>query len=184
NDFQKLKRLEGISARTGLPLVAAGDVHMHLRSRRRLQDALTAIRLGLPVGSCGLQLYPNGERHLRVRARLARIYSSSLLEETLKIADRCHFSLDELRYEYPEELVPPGETPASHLRRLSYEGMQARFPRGAPADVAALVERELALIAELKYEPFFLTVHDVVRFARSKGILCQGRGSAANSAVC
>ncbi len=157
---------------------------MHLRSRRRLQDALTAIRLGRTVGSCGLQLFPNGERHLRVRGRLAQLYSPELIEATVEIAERCKFSLDELRYEYPEELVPPGETPASHLRKLSHAGMQARFPGGAPADVAALVERELALIAELKYEPFFLTVHDVVRFARSQGILCQGRGSAANSAVC
>jgi error-prone DNA polymerase len=184
NDFQKLRQLQEISKRTGLPLVAAGDVHMHLRSRRRLQDALTAIRLGLPVGSCGLQLYPNGERHLRLRARLAQLYSLDLIQETIRVAERCRFSLDELRYEYPEELVPPGETPASHLRRLSFEGMRERFPRGAPADVLSLVERELALIAELKYEAFFLTVHDVVRFARSRGILCQGRGSAANSAVC
>jgi error-prone DNA polymerase len=184
NDFQKLKKLEEISARTGLPLVAAGDVHMHLRSRRRLQDALTAIRLRKPVARCGKALYPNGERHLRLRARLAQIYSLPLLNESLKIAERCHFSLDELRYEYPEELVPAGETPASHLRKLSLAGMQARFPGGAPAEVAALVERELALIAELRYEPFFLTVHDVVRFAREQGILCQGRGSAANSAVC
>jgi error-prone DNA polymerase len=184
NDFQKLRQLEKISKRIGLPLVAAGDVHMHLRSRRRLQDALSAIRLGRTVERCGLHLFPNGERHLRLRARLAQIYSLSLLKETLTIADRCHFSLDELRYEYPEELVPPGETPASHLRKLSFEGMQQRFPGGAPADVRALVERELALIAELQYEAFFLTVHDVVRFARSQGILCQGRGSAANSAVC
>jgi error-prone DNA polymerase len=184
NDFQKLKKLEEISRRSGLPLVAAGDVHMHLRSRRRLQDALTAIRLRTPVARCGTALHPNGERHLRLRARLAQIYSLPLLNESLKIAERCHFSLDELRYEYPEELVPPGETPASHLRALSLAGMRGRFPGGAPAEVARLVERELALIAELRYEPFFLTVHDVVRFARSQGILCQGRGSAANSAVC
>ena len=184
NDVRKLKQLREMSAHTGLPLVAAGDVHMHLRSRRRLQDALTAIRLGKPVGECGKALYPNGERHLRLRARLAQLYPPDLIEETLKIADRCQFSLDELRYEYPQELVPAGETPASHLRTLAFEGMRERFPGGAPAQVAALVERELALIADLKYEAFFLTVHDVVRFARSQGILCQGRGSAANSAVC
>ena len=184
NDVRKLKQLREMSAHTGLPLVAAGDVHMHLRSRRRLQDTLTAIRLGKPVGECGKALYPNGERHLRLRARLAQLYPPDLIEETLKIADRCQFSLDELRYEYPQELVPAGETPASHLRTLAFEGMRERFPGGAPAQVAALVERELALIADLKYEAFFLTVHDVVRFARSQGILCQGRGSAANSAVC
>jgi error-prone DNA polymerase len=184
NDFQKLRRLEAISKHSRLPLVAAGDVHMHLRSRRRLQDALTAIRLGLPVDRCGESLFPNGERHLRLRARLAQLYPAELLGETLEIARRCGAFLDELRYEYPEELVPPGETPASHLRQLAFEGLRGRFPRGVPAAVAAMVERELALIADLKYEAFFLTVHDVVRFARGRGILCQGRGSAANSAVC
>jgi len=184
NDFEKLKRLEKLSKYSGLPLVAAGDVHMHVRSRRRLQDTLTAIRTGVPVGQCGAKLFPNGERHLRLRARIARLYPPGLIEETLKIAERCSFSLDELRYEYPGELVPAGETPASWLRHLALEGMAWRFPAGAPALVRSLVERELALIAELRYEAFFLTVHDVVRFARLRGILCQGRGSAANSAVC
>jgi error-prone DNA polymerase len=184
NDAEKLKRLRKISVRSGLPLVAAGDVHMHLRSRRRLQDTLAAIRLGRPVGECGKNLFPNGERHLRLRARLAQIYPPELIGETVAIAERCGFSLEELRYEYPAELVPAGETPASWLRKLALEGMAWRFPAGAAAHVRALVERELALIAELRYEAFFLTVHDVVRFARSRGILCQGRGSAANSAVC
>jgi error-prone DNA polymerase len=183
NDLQKLKRLETVSQRSGLPLVAAGDVHMHLRSRRRLQDALTAIRLGMPVARCGRNLFPNGERHLRMRARLAQIYPYDLMEETIKIADRCGSFLDELRYEYPEELVPAGESPASHLRKLAFAGMQERFPGGAPA-VLGMLEHELALVADLGYEAFFLTVHDVVRFARSRGILCQGRGSAANSALC
>ena len=184
NDFQKLKRLQDIADRAGLPLAAAGDVHMHLRSRRRLQDALTAIRVGRPVHECGCALHPNGERHLRLRARLAQIYSLSLLKETLKIADRCHFSLDELRYEYPEEIVPADETPTSYLRRLALEGMGRRYPEGAPESVRALIEKELALIAEVRYEAFFLTVYDIVRFAREEKILCQGRGSAANSAVC
>ncbi|MEW6688980.1 MAG: error-prone DNA polymerase [Pseudomonadota bacterium] len=184
NDSGKLRELKEISKRSDLPLVAAGDVHMHLRSRRRLQDALTAIRLGMPVRRCGTALHPNGERHLRLRARLAQLYPVDLLEETPRIAERCHFSLDCLRYEYPEELVPPGETPASHLRKLVLSGMKDRFPCGVPSDVRSLVDRELALIAELEYEAFFLTVHDVVRFARARGILCQGRGSAANSAVC
>ena len=184
NDFQKLKKAEAISRHAGLPLVAAGDVHMHLRSRRRLQDTLTAIRLGVPVDKCGENLFPNGERHLRLRAHLAHIYPNDLIEETVKIADRCQFSLDELRYEYPAELVPEGETPASWLQHLALEGMAWRFPAGPPASVRALVERELALIADLGYEAFFLTVHDVVKFARTRDILCQGRGSAANSAVC
>jgi error-prone DNA polymerase len=184
NDRAKLDGLRSISRRTGLPLVAAGDVHMHLRSRRRLQDVLTAVRLGKPVAECGQALYPNAERHLRLRMRLAQLYPAELLAETLAVAARCEFSLDSLRYEYPAELVPESETPASWLRKLTAEGLRWRFPAGVPPKVAELVEHELALIAELRYEPFFLTVHDVVRFARGQGILCQGRGSAANSVVC
>ena len=132
----------------------------------------------------GAALYPNGERHLRELADLARLYAPELLEQTLVVAERCHFSLDELRYEYPEELVPQGETAISHLRQLTEAGLAQRFPEGVPDKVRAMVEYELALIEELKYEPYFLTVHDIVRFARSRNILCQGRGSAANSAVC
>jgi len=184
DDRAWLARLRALSRESGLPLVAAGDVHMHLRSRRRLQDALTAVRLGKPVGECGRALFPSGERHLRLRARLAQVYPPELLHESVAIAACCGFSLDTLRYEYPEELVPAGETPASWLRGLTLEGLAWRFPAGAPAAVRELVEHELALIAELGYEAFFLTVHDVVKFARSEGILCQGRGSAANSAVC
>ncbi len=183
-DAEKLRTLGALSKSSGLPLVAAGEVHMHLRSRRRLQDALTAIRLGRPVRECGRALHPNGERHLRLRARLAQVYPPPLLRETLDIAGRCGSYLGELRYEYPEELVPPGETPASHLRKLTEEGLARRFPAGTPPGVRELIEKELALIAELRYEPFFLTVYDVVSFARGKQILCQGRGSAANSAVC
>jgi error-prone DNA polymerase len=184
DDRARLAALRELGKRSGLPLVASGDVHMHLRSRRMLQDTLTAIRLRTPVRACGHALHPNAERHLRWRMRLAGVYPPELLVETVKIAERCSFSLDELRYEYPEELVPAGETPASHLRRLTEKGLALRFPDGAPDEVRRLVERELALIAELRYEPFFLTVRDVVAFARGKGILCQGRGSAANSAVC
>jgi error-prone DNA polymerase len=184
NDRARLAELCELSKASGLPLVAAGDVHMHLRSQRALQDTLTAIRLRTPVQACGHALFPNAERHLRLRVRLAQIYPPDLLAETMRVAERCSFSLDELRYEYPEELVPPGETPASHLRKLSEKGMARRFPGGVPDDVRKLVEHELALVAELRYEPFFLTVHDVVEFAREKKILCQGRGSAANSVVC
>jgi error-prone DNA polymerase len=184
NDRARLETLRAMSHACGLPLVAAGDVHMHLRSRRPLQDALTAIRLGLPLERCAQALYPNAERHLRARVRLAQIYPPELLAETLAIAARCAFSLEELRYEYPQELVPAGETPASWLANLTAQGLARRFPGGVPPKVGGLIEHELRLIAELGYEPFFLTVHDVVRFARSQDILCQGRGSAANSAVC
>ncbi|MEO8629578.1 MAG: error-prone DNA polymerase, partial [Betaproteobacteria bacterium] len=293
DDRRRLESLEQLSQQSGLPLVAAGDVHMHARGRRALQDTLTAIRLKCPIAQAGHALFPNAERHLRRPERLAHLYPPELLIETLNVADRCQFSLDSLRYEYPEELVPEGETPASHLRNLTEAGFRWRFgcelsvlaqpaasPRncssiasdqvirdemstnevhtsevpgdevpgdevpgteisadevrdnkmsGAPlgaqnavpdqtpatsnqpqsSDAAEpsspapgwgghfsstakpdidkarnLVEHELALIAELQYEPYFLTVHDIVRFAREKRILCQGRGSAANSAVC
>jgi len=184
NDRTKLACLRELSQKAALPLVATGDVHMHLRSRRRLQDVLTAVRLGKPVAECGHELFPNAERSLRLRMRLAQLYPPELLAEAVAIAERCTFSLDSLKYEYPAELVPEGHTPASWLRKLTEDGLRWRFPAGVPAKVAELVEHELALVAELGYEPFFLTVHDVVRFAREKKILCQGRGSAANSVVC
>jgi error-prone DNA polymerase len=189
DDASRCADLAAIAATIELPLVAAGDVHMHGRDRRALQDTLTAIRLKTTVAQAGHALHPNGERHLRPLATLERIYPPAWLAETLAIAERCRFTLDELRYEYPEEIVPAGETPAAYLRRLTEEGFARRFPTTCtlPKDrtkVRALIERELALIAEKHYEAFFLTVYDIVKFARDKDILCQGRGSAANSAVC
>jgi len=184
NDRSKLHHLEDLGRQSGLPLVAAGDVQMHVRSRKVLHDVLTAIRLGKPVSECGQALQPNAERSLRLRMRLAQLYPEELLKESVAIAERCTFSLDELRYEYPAELVPAAHTPASWLAKLVADGLAWRFPGGVPPKVRQLVDHELALIAELGYEPFFLTVHDLVRFARSKDILCQGRGSAANSVVC
>ncbi len=183
-DIDRLAALTELGAATGLPLVAAGDVHMHVAARRALQDTLSAIRLGVPVFDAGAALHPNGERHLREHTDLACLYPAELLGQTLAVASLCHFSLDELRYEYPEELVPPGATPISHLRKLTEDGLLQRFPAGVPSSVSALVKNELELIEELGYEPFFLTVYDIVCFARSRNILCQGRGSAANSAVC
>jgi error-prone DNA polymerase len=180
----RLQALQRLSRQIGVPLVAAGDVHMHTRARRALQDTLTAIRLRTPVREAGYALFPNGERHLRRRAVLTRLYPPALLRETLAIAERATFSLDELRYEYPRELVPDGHSPASWLRHLTYEGGARRWPDGLPQKVVRLVEHELDLIADLGYEPYFLTVHDIVAWARGQGILCQGRGSAANSAVC
>jgi len=184
DDAARLESLMRIGRRAGLPLVASGDVHMHARARRRLQDAVTAIRLGVPVAQAGHALYRNGERHLRERGRLAKLYPAPLLAATVEIAARCRFSLEELRYEYPRELVPAGETASSWLRQLTEAGMRERWPQGAPQKVRDRVGHELTLIAELHYEPYFLTVHDIVRYARGQGILCQGRGSAANSAVC
>ncbi|MBL8323325.1 MAG: error-prone DNA polymerase [Rubrivivax sp.] len=178
---------EQVSQLTGLPIVAVGSVLMHARSRKPLQDALTATRLNKPVAECGFALEPNAEAHLRSRARLTQLFRPEWLQASVQWAARCAFSLDELRYEYPEEIVPAGHTPATWLRQLTEEGVVKRFghlPGGVPSAVRATIEHELALIAELRYEPYFLTVADLVQWARAQGILCQGRGSAANSAVC
>ncbi len=189
DDAMRCQQLTTIAETVGLPIVAAGDVHMHLRGRRALQDTLTAIRLKTTVARAGHALYPNGERHLRPLTTLERLYPAAWLAETIELARRCAFSLDTLRYEYPEEIVPTGQTPTSHLRRLTEDGFARHFSSAATPDdkrakVRRQIEHELALIAEKRYEPFFLTVYDVVDFARKQGILCQGRGSAANSAVC
>ncbi|MDP3866539.1 MAG: PHP domain-containing protein, partial [Rhodoferax sp.] len=176
--------LRQLSEATAIALVAVGDVHMHVRSRKPLQDVLTAIRVGKPLTACGLDLQVNAEQHLRSRLRLAQIFPATLLIESLKLVERCHFSLDELKYQYPQEVVPAGETPASYLRKVTYQGAGRRWPGGLSAKVQHQIEHELALICELHYEPYFLTVYDIVSFARSRHILCQGRGSAANSAVC
>ena len=183
-DAQRLEQLQALSQRSGLALVAAGDVHMHARERRVLQDTLTAIRHGCTLKNAGYRLFPNGERHLRPLETLRRIYPPALLEESARIAQACRFTLDQLHYEYPHELVPQGHTASSWLRALTEQGMQRRWPGGAKAEVRTLIEKELRLIATLRYEHFFLTVQDIVAYARSRNILCQGRGSAANSAVC
>ncbi len=184
DDGARLAALQALAARLGLPAVASGDVHMHRRSRRALQDVLTATRHRAPVADAGAHLFPNGERHLRTRRALAAIHPRALLEEAARLAARCRFDLGALKYDYPQELVPAGHTPTTWLRELTLRGLQRRWPAGTPAAVRTQVEAELALVAELRYEAFFLTVEDIVRFARSRGILCQGRGSAANSAVC
>ena len=173
-----------LSMRLDLPVVASNDVHMHVAQRKPLQDVLTAIRLKTSVKELGTAQHANRERHLRSIARLRTLYPAEMLQESVTILNRCHFSLDELRYEYPEELVPPHLTPSVFLRQLTVAGAAQRWPAGVPEDVEELLDTELELIATLNYEYFFLTVHDIVQFARSKGILCQGRGSAANSAVC
>ena len=180
DDAERLLHLQTL----GLPLLAAGDVHMHARSRRPMQDALTALHLKTTLDRAGHALFANGERHLRQRARLARLYPAELLAESVRVAALCTFSLDELRYEYPEEIVPKGMTPAAYLRAETEAGLARRYPGGVADKVRAQVEHELGLIGEMQYEAYFLTVHDIVGFARRAGILCQGRGSAANSAVC
>ena len=246
-DLDRMAKALRLSMRLGLSITAANDVLMHRAERKPLLDTLTAIRLKQPVGELGTQLTPNAERHLRPLETLAGLYPEDMLAEAVQIAGACHFSLTELRYEYPRELVPEAMTPAAWLRQLTYEGASRRWPgkagmealgspqrgapltpkeppdrgggvsngsmrgqdarapafvrghsfaasrprpdqncstKGVPDAVRRLIENELSLIAELGYEYYFLTVEDIVRFARSRGILCQGRGSAANSAVC
>ena len=184
-DATQRLRVQQIAALSGLPVLATGSVRMHVRSRKPLHDVLTAVRLGQPVSACGFALLANAELHLRSRARLAALFPAEWLANTLAVAQRCTFSLDELRYHYPLEAVLPGQTPAQTLRQYVEEGAQQRYPqRGMPDDIRRRVEHELALIAELRFEMYFLTVHDIVRFARRVHILCQGRGSAANSVVC
>ncbi len=184
DDASRLARLQALAAELGIPAVAAGDVHMHARGRRALQDCMTAIRHHCTLAEAGQRLFPNGERHLRSRAVLERFYPPALLAETRVIAARCRFDLGEINYQYPRELVAEGHTPVSWLRHLVAEGIPKRWPKGASPKVLETVAHELSLIEELGYESYFLTVHDIVRFARSKDILCQGRGSAANSVVC
>ncbi len=173
-----------VAALTGLPIVAVGDVRMHARSRKPLLDVLHATRQRCTVANAGVGLAANAEAHLRSRTRLARLCKPEWLHHTLVLAGRCAFSLNELKYEYPREVVPDGHTPTSWLRALTEEGAVRHYPQGVPPAVRGMLEHELALITQLQYEAYFLTVADIVQWARGQGILCQGRGSAANSAVC
>lgn len=181
---QDFLRWHKLSNEKNIPLVACGAALMHCNDRKPLQDVITAIRCNTPVQEMGTQLELNGEAYLKSFHQLARIYPAALLEETCVIADRCVFSMTELRYQYPEELVPDNFSATQYLRHLVDEGKHQRWPEGVPASVETLLNNELAVIEELQYEYYFLTVHDIVRFARAQRILCQGRGSAANSVVC
>jgi error-prone DNA polymerase len=185
-DEARLARLAALAERTGAPLVATNDVHYHIPSRRPLQDVLTCIREGCRIEEAGLRLFPNAERHLKPAAVMAELFQDypDALNRTLEIADRCPFSLDELKYEYPDEPVPPGATPQEYLEFRTWAGALERYPDGVPDKVKGLLRKELDLIAFKKYAPYFLTVNDIVAEARRLEILCQGRGSAANSAVC
>jgi error-prone DNA polymerase len=186
DDGARLGQLGELSRTSGLPLLATGDVLYHDRARMPLHDVLTATRHQTTVAAAGSLLQPNAERHLRPLSELQRQFATvpGALARTLEVAERCRFRLDELRYEYPEELAPAGQTPLEYLRELVWQGAARRYPQGLSPKVQKLLEHELQLIEELHYEAYFLTVWDLVRFARSRGILCQGRGSAANSAVC
>lgn len=185
-DAWRLSAIQEIAREARVPLVAANDVHYHAPQRRYLHDVVTAIRHGCPVSELGARRFSNGSRHLAAIDELAERFAPALdlLERTREVADRCQFSLDELRYDYPEELCPQGESPTSYLAQLTWTGAREHYPGGLPDKVRLQLEHELKLIRELRYEAYFLTVWDLVRFARSRDILCQGRGSAANSAVC
>jgi len=186
DDARQIDWLQALSRQTHLPLLAAGDIHYHVPTRMALQDVLTAIRHGVTVSEAGALLFPNAQRHLKPVDEMATTFARlpQALRRTREITDRCTFSLDELRYEYPEELAPHGLTPMQYLRQLTAKGVRWRYPDGIPDRIRELLDHELALIEDLHYEAYFLTVWDLVRFARGRNILCQGRGSAANSAVC
>ena len=184
NDAKDYYYYRNLAVLWQLPIVPCGDVHMHSRERQALQDTLTAIRHNCSVMELGARRFANGERHLRSLEQLQRLYPSVLLSETLNIAQRCHFSLEELRYEYPSEVVPEHLSATQQLRFLVEEGVGKRWPQGVNSKIRKQIEYELEVIAELNYESYFLTVHDLVAFARNRNILCQGRGSAANSVVC
>lgn len=186
NDEDKLDLLMHLARKARVPVVATNNVHYHHRARRPLHDVLTAIRYGRTVAELGTLRFANAERHLKAPAAMAALFHRypRALAQGLELAERCHFSLDELRYEYPEEVCPPGLTTAKHLAQLTWAGARERYPEGVPDKVAGLLRQELQLIEELHYAAYFLTVWDLVCFARERNILCQGRGSAANSAVC
>ena len=186
DDRRRIARLDAVAMQAGTPLVATNDVLYHDPARRSLQDVVTCIREGCRLTEAGFRLEANAERHLKSGPEMARLFAGfeHALARTVEIAAACRFSLDELRYNYPDEPVPPGKTPQTHLESLTWTGARARYPDGVPDKVADALRKELALIAELDYAPYFLTVHDIVHWARAQGILCQGRGSAANSAVC
>jgi len=186
DDKARLSALAELAVETGAPMVATGDVLMHAPERRVLADTLSCIRLTCTVDELGRNHQINGERHLKSAAQMLRLFEGHehAVHRTLEVADRCRFSLEELRYEYPDEPVPPGMSPQEYLRQETWRGAKQRFPGGVPEKVRAGIEHELKLTDQLNYAPYFLTVYDIVLEARRLGILCQGRGSAANSTVC
>jgi error-prone DNA polymerase len=184
HDLDKTAHILTLSSRLQLPITAANNAHTHTPKRQPLQDILTAIRHKTTLQNLGQRGFNNSERTLRPLEKLASIYPLEMLNESVCIAEQCQFNMDELRYEYPKDLVPPHLTAARYLRQLTFAGAAERWPEGLPPETLALIEKELTLIGKLNYEHYFLTVQDIVQFARSQNILCQGRGSAANSAVC
>ncbi|AZZ93428.1 DNA polymerase III subunit alpha [Hahella sp. KA22] len=183
-DSSKRELIQTLSDAYSLPVVCSNEVMMHTPERKPLHDALTAIRLNQSVDSIKERLAPNAENYLRPLSEIHEIYPTSAIQESLKIAAKCTFELNEIRYQYPTEVVPKGDDPSAYLRRLTYEGAHLRYPQGIPEAVLATLEKELKIISELQYEYYFLTIFDIVDYAKKSDILCQGRGSAANSVVC
>lgn len=186
NDRFRIEQAAAMAAMAGVPLMASNDVLYHVPGQRPLQDVLTAIRLNVPVSEAGLELKANAERHLKAPADMARLFRNhpEALAETLRFAESLHFSLKELKYNYPDEPTESGLEPQAELERLTWEGAKKRYPDGVPEKVQGIIRHELGIVEELNYARYFLTVHDIVQFARSRDILCQGRGSAANSVIC
>ncbi|MEH6634382.1 MAG: error-prone DNA polymerase [Halioglobus sp.] len=184
NEMTRYQALHQLASDTDIPMVACGNVQMHCATRKPLHDVFTALRHNTSIDQLGRRRLANSQQHLRSLDKLLQRYPPALLQETLHIANICNFSLDELRYEYPQEVVPEGYTATAYLRDLVTRGCAVRWPQGVPVEIQQRIERELVLIEELNYEYYFLTVYDIVRFARERDILCQGRGSAANSVVC
>lgn len=188
DDRRRADALALLATRAGVPCLAVNDVLYHAPERRPLQDVVSCIREHVTIERAGRMLEAHAERHLKSPREMAHLFrhTPEMVAETVRFLERCRFSLDQLQYEYPDEPVPPGSTPQEHLERLAWEGAHRRYPEGVPGKVRDLLDKEFALIAKLDYARYFLTVHDIVRFARAQKppILCQGRGSAANSAVC
>src|SRR5688572_30392129 len=186
DDDSRVRNAMSLCRQFDVPLLATNAVHYHVPERRPLQDVLTCVRHGCTVHDAGFKLFPNGERYLKSPEQMHRLFQElpQALKRTMEIAQRCTFSLKELQYEYPDEIVPPGKSAIDYLTELTWAGAKRRYPGGVPTKVHDLIVKELTFIEKMRYEAYFLTVYDVVQYARSKGILCQGRGSAANSAVC
>src|SRR5215469_1012125 len=186
DDARRFARLAAVAGEARVPLIAVGDVLYHVPERRALQDVVTCIREHITLATAGRRLEANAERHLKPPHEMARLFRDApeTLTETLRFLERCRFSLDQLQYEYPDETREGFATPQEALIAYTMEGARRRYPQGIPPKVRTALDHELALIAELKYAPYFLTVHDIMRYARSQEILCQGRGSAANSVTC
>ena len=185
-DTRRIALLDNLASKVNVSTVVTNDVHYHDLTRRKLQDTLTAIKNQCTIDNAGYKLFVNAERHLKSADAMSALFPNhkEAISRTVEIAERCSFSLDQLIYEYPDDEAPPGTTPQKHLTDLAWAGAQDRYPSGIPNKVCLQIKHELQLIDELSYANYFLTVHDIVQYARNRGILCQGRGSAANSAVC